>query len=59
MTAVQILASIGFADATELSQRHGETLVRVRTSNGWVYERFRAAELQADIEKWAAGRSPE
>lgn len=55
MTIVKALAALGFTDVTDLGSKNGKTLVKVRTSKGWAYERFASSE---DVEAWAKGRSP-
>jgi hypothetical protein len=55
MTIVQALAALGFTDSTDLGSKNGKTLVKVRTSLGWAYERFASVE---EAETWARGRSP-
>jgi len=59
MKATDILASLGFDKATIISDNRGKIVVRVRTSQGWVYEKFDPANLREQIEAWAVGRSPE
>ncbi|WP_165778478.1 hypothetical protein [Mesorhizobium wenxiniae] len=55
MTIIQKLAELGFTDATDLGSKNGKTLVRVRTSKGWAYERFASVD---DVVVWARGRTP-
>jgi hypothetical protein len=55
MTIIQKLAELGFANATDLGTKNGKTLVRVRTSKGWAYERFGTVD---DVAVWARGRTP-
>lgn len=54
MDILQKLADLGFTNAAVLNEAQG--LVRIRTSNGWVYERFKT---EAQIEAWAARNKPE
>lgn len=54
MDILQKLADLGFTNAAVLNKAQG--LVRIRTSNGWVYERFKT---EAQIEFWAARNKPE
>lgn len=54
MDILQKLADLGFTNATILNEASG--LTRIRTSRGWVYERF-ASEPQ--LEAWAARNKPE
>lgn len=53
---VQKLNSLGFANAANLGEKNGKTLVRVRTARGWVYERFSST---AEIAAWAQKHEPE
>jgi hypothetical protein len=48
------LTELGFTNAAVLNEAQG--LVRVRTSKGWVYDRFKT---EAQVEAWAAKNSPE
>lgn len=52
MDILQKLADLGFTNASVF----GEGLTRVRTSRGWVYERFKTEE---QIIAWARNREPE
>lgn len=54
MDILQKLADLGFTNASILNEASG--LTRIRTSKGWVYERF-TAEWQIDA--WAARNKPE
>jgi hypothetical protein len=54
MDILQKLADLGFTNATMLNEAQG--LVRIRTSKGWVYERFKT---ESQIEAWAARNKPE
>lgn len=58
MGATEILASLGFTNAAVVNERRNKIVVRVRTSHGWVYERFSLENLQSEIEAWAVGREP-
>lgn len=51
----QKLAELGFTEVTDLGSKNGKTLVRVRTSQGWVYERFATVD---DVVAWARNRTP-
>lgn len=59
MNATEILSSLGFENAAVVNEQRGKIVVRVRTSNGWVYEKFDKDNLHSEMEAWAAGRSPE
>lgn len=50
------LASHGFSPVADLGKDRNKTLVRVRTADGWVYERFADA---AEVDQWAAHHKPE
>ena len=50
------LADLGFKTASVLSEDGAETLVKIRTSKGWTYERFTTL---ADIDRWAVRHEPE
>ena len=50
MAILQALADLGFADATIVGDREDTQTVRVRTSRGWVYEKFRGEE---QVAPWA------
>jgi hypothetical protein len=55
MDILQTLSDLGFADAAILDE--GKGVVRIRTSKGWTYERFKS---EGDIAAWAGThRSPE
>lgn len=52
------LASLGFTNASILSQTPSKALVKVRTSKGWTYERFPIDDNGA-IDRWASHHEPE
>jgi hypothetical protein len=52
------LASLGFTQASILSQTATKATVRVRTSKGWTYERFPQDDTGA-IDRWALHHEPE
>jgi hypothetical protein len=54
MDILQKLADLGFTNASVLNEASG--LTRIRTSKGWVYERF---EAEWQIDAWAARHEPE
>ena len=58
MNAVGILAGHGFGVAEQVGTPPGKVVVRVRTSKGWVYEKFDAANLEQSIAQWAGRHSP-
>lgn len=53
---LQKLAELGFTNAEVTGERKGIFCVRIRTANGWVYERFTSAGA---IPSWAVRHSPE
>lgn len=59
MNATDILASLGFTNATVVNELADKRLVlRIMTSKGWTYEKFRPDRLQEEIAAWANGREP-
>lgn len=54
MDILQKLSDLGFTNATVLNETSG--LTRIRTSKGWVYERFAS---EAQLEAWASRNKPE
>lgn len=58
MSAVEILAGLGFEQAQQTGEARGKTIVRIRTSKGWVYEKFDSAGLEQSIARWAGGHQP-
>ena len=56
MAIVPKLNELGFVNCTQVKEAAGVTTVRVRTSRGWVYEKFSSAEQVGD---WAKFHSPE
>lgn len=55
---IERLASLGFTNAEILNSDGLTTTVRIRTSKGWVYERFPKDNLDA-IDLWASRHEPE
>lgn len=55
MTIIERLKKLGFKKVEDLGTKNGWTLVKVRTSKGWVYERF---ATESEAETWAQGRKP-
>lgn len=58
--AVSVLTGMGFqAEVLGEKQEVGQskTVVRIRTSKGWAYEKF-SASPEAEIARWAKGREP-
>lgn len=56
MAILQALADLGFGNAAIVGEKDGVTTVRIRTSKGWVYERFTVA---GEVASWAKRHSPE
>lgn len=56
MAILAKLAELGFANSEELGASRGVTTVRVRTSSGWVYEKFASDE---QVSSWAKFHKPE
>lgn len=54
---LQRLASHGFTLATVLNDDGRVALLRIRTSKGWVYERF-PSDNPAAVDAWAARHMP-
>lgn len=59
MAPLEKLSELGFANAAIVGERRGTVMVRVRTTLGWVYEKFPATDADAAVTAWALGRSPE
>lgn len=58
MTAVQILASLGFPSSSVVSDAKGKVCVKVWTTIGWCYEKFSKDKLEDEITAWARKREP-
>lgn len=56
MAILDKLTDLGFTKAENLGDAKGITTVRVRTSRGWIYERFASDE---QVESWAKFHMPE
>jgi len=56
MAILQKLTDLGFTQAEVTGEAKGKTAVRVRTSKGWVYERFTD---EAAVQRWANFHMPE
>lgn len=54
MDILKKLEDLGFQSATVLDEKKGTT--RIRTSKGWVYERF---ESEDAINAWSVRHKPE
>lgn len=52
------LSELGFTNASEIREEGPRTLYRIRTSRGWVYERFPKDDASA-VDRWAAHHEPE
>ena len=57
MTAVQILASLGFVGSSAQDVR-GKVVAKVWTSKGWTYQRFDPKKLDAEITAWSRTVEP-
>lgn len=55
---VQKLVGLGFRTSEAVSEKKSTVTVKIRTSNGWTYEKFDSANLAA-IDTWATKHSPE
>lgn len=62
MTAVQILASLGFVGSSVVNEAKvkGRTLVccKVWTAKGWAYEKFDKTKLEDEITAWSRTVQP-
>lgn len=56
MAIIQKLNDLGFSNCTIAKEADGVTTVRVRTSKGWVYEKFSSVE---QVENWSSFHRPE
>jgi len=56
MKPINKLRRLGFRDATVMNEDAEKALIRIRTTNGWVYERF---ANEAEAVAWAARHQPE
>jgi hypothetical protein len=56
MTIIEKLADLGFANAELLGEEKGTSRVRIRTSKGWIYDRFSSEEA---VDRWANFHKPE
>lgn len=56
MDLQQALAELGFSNSAIVGEKDGVTTVRVRTSKGWIYERFASVE---QVAAWASRYTPE
>jgi len=56
MAIVQKLNDLGFLSTESIAEAKGITTVRVRTSKGWVYEKFSSP---VQVEAWANFHAPE
>lgn len=59
MTALEKLEALGFTGSVVVNERKGIVTVRVRTTRGWTYEKFSAANAEAEVAAWANHHSPE
>jgi len=56
MTIIEKLASLGFFNAELANEARGKSTAKIRTSRGWVYEKFASVE---DVDRWAVFHKPE
>lgn len=56
MAILQKLTDLGFTNSAQVKESAGVTTVRIRTSRGWVYEKFSSAE---QVDDWAKFHGPE
>jgi len=56
MAVMEKLASLGFEEAAEAGVSRGVKTYRIRTSNGWVYQRFVTDD---DVQEWSKYHKPE
>ncbi len=53
---VSKLASLGFTKSSLIGEKNGIATLRIRTLQGWTYERFAAPE---DVDAWSLKHEPE
>ena len=58
MSAVQILASLGFTGSSVVSEAKGKTLLKIWTSKGWCYERVPTKNIEDEITTLARRLEP-
>lgn len=58
MNPLEKLESLGFSNAAVVGLQPDRITVRVRTTKGWVYEKFDADDEPALV-AWAAKHAPE
>lgn len=59
MNAAQILASLGFAGSSVVSDAKGKVCVKVWTTKGWAYERFeKNLKLEDNLTAWSRTVQP-
>lgn len=56
MEILQKLTDMGFLSEVMRKEKDGLEVVKVRTSKGWTYQRFRTEE---DVDSWAKYHKPE
>ena len=56
MAVLDKLSELGFVTASESGTSRGVKTYRIRTANGWVYERFANDEA---VQEWAKYHKPE
>jgi len=56
MTVLDKLSTLGFGEAVEAGTSRGVKTYRIRTSKGWVYQRF---DTEADVQEWSKYHKPE
>lgn len=58
MTAVQILASLGFVGSSVVNDAKGKVTIKAWTKRGWAYEKFDKTKLEDEITAWSRGKEP-
>jgi hypothetical protein len=56
MTIIEKLASLGFTNTELIGEARGKSTVKIRTTKGWVYEKFATID---DVARWAVFHEPE
>lgn len=59
MTLIETLVSLGFKDATIVSEQKYTLVIRMSTADkGTVYERFGKKDGEAEARDWAKNKAP-
>lgn len=56
MAILQKLSDLGFSNCQQVKESSGVVTVRVRTTRGWVYEKFSSA---SQVDDWSKFHRPE